>query len=86
MADNGYVLAMVGHLEYSSPTFAQMPNSPPISVRCLPQNNILKKLLYRRSTKSHKVAIIAVAHKLIRIAFALVKNNTEYKPILLETK
>jgi transposase len=40
----------------------------------------------RAKGKSHKVAIIAVAHKLIRIAFALVKNNTEFKPILLEIK
>lgn len=40
----------------------------------------------RAKGKSHKVAIIAVAHKLIRIAFALVKNNTEFKPILIKSK
>ena len=26
ITDNGYVLAMVGHLKNVSPTFAQMPN------------------------------------------------------------
>lgn len=47
------------------------------------------KELYERlraKGKCHKVAIIAVVHKLIRIAFAIVKNNTSFDPNWAQTK
>jgi transposase len=40
----------------------------------------------RQNGKCHKVAIIAVVHKLVRVAFAIIKNNTEFDPNLASAK
>jgi transposase len=45
------------------------------------QSNPLAKALYNRlleKGKSKKVALIAVAHKLIRIAFGVIKHNMPF--------
>jgi transposase len=40
----------------------------------------------RKKGKPYKVAMIAVAHKLVRQLFAVVKNQTPYQPQMLKTK
>jgi transposase len=51
------------------------------SLRAIEQNEACKNLYQRlrQKGKAAKVALIAVCHKLLRQAFALVKNKTEYK-------
>jgi len=51
------------------------------TLRAIEQNEACKKLYerLRQKGKAAKVALIAVCHKLLRQAFALVKNKTEYK-------
>jgi hypothetical protein len=54
-------------------------------VKCVKKDNVFKQL-YERITKKrpHKVGIIAVAHKILIVAHALVKNNAHWKNTLLE--
>jgi len=56
-----------------------------VVVKCIKADNVFKKL-YERITKNrpHKVGIIAVAHKILLIAHALVKNNTKWENKLLK--
>jgi transposase len=51
------------------------------TLRAIEQNEACKNLYerLRQKGKAAKVALIAVCHKLLRQAFALVKNKTEYK-------
>jgi len=54
-------------------------------VKCVKADNVFKQL-YLRITKNrpHKVGIIAVAHKILIIAHAMVKNNVRWKNKLLK--
>jgi len=54
------------------------------TLRAIEQNEACKKLYerLRQKGKAAKVALMAVCHKLLRQAFALVKNKTLYKPEL----
>lgn len=51
------------------------------TLRAIEQNEACKNLYerLRQKGKAAKVALIAVCHKLLRQAFAVVKNKTEYK-------
>ncbi|MDR0328565.1 MAG: hypothetical protein LBI05_09755 [Planctomycetaceae bacterium] len=54
-------------------------------VKCVKADNVFKQL-YLRITKNcpHKIGIIAVAHKIVIAAHALVKNNVRWQNRLLE--
>lgn len=50
------------------------------AVKNVKEDNVLKRLYARiAATRPHKVALTAVAHKMLRIAHALVKNNVHWE-------
>ena len=51
------------------------------TLRAIEQNEACKNLYerLRQKGKAAKVALMAVCHKLLRQAFAVVKNKTQYK-------
>jgi transposase len=55
------------------------------AVKCVKADNVFKQLYLRiTATKPHKVGIVAVMHKMIIIAHALVKNNEKWKNKLIK--
>ncbi|MDR0328676.1 MAG: hypothetical protein LBI05_10315 [Planctomycetaceae bacterium] len=54
-------------------------------VKCVKADNVFKQLYWRiTKNRPHKASIIAVAHKIVIAAHALVKNNVRWQNRHLE--
>ena len=50
------------------------------AVKCVKTDNVFRKLYLRiTATRPHKVGMVAVMHKMLIIAHALVKNNEKWQ-------
>ena len=55
------------------------------AVKCVKEDNVFRKLYLRiTAMKPHKVGMVAVRHKMLIIAHALVKNNEKWKNKLIK--